>query len=255
VPRLPLTSYRYGPAPPSSDGQTPIQAGQAWDQERVRVIEQNLKTLISGYLEEGIALADFKSKVDGINKRHNLLGFKGIKRQMFFNMVVNVADVPNECDQELKAVLAVPTSEQIAVTRLRTFSSYVRRLGEQWVEASHTRYGMPKIGSIPFFASYFWQIQEREIWPVYYTNSVQMMTDLNLWLHSEDLPEDYLTFKHLHEELTEIFTRESGQNFDLYMVEHVFWYRGGNPYSGDGIPPVDQRLHQYLQPSEKYSDI
>jgi hypothetical protein len=132
-------------APPGLDGQTQIQAGEAWDQERVRVIEQNLNPLISGYLKGEVALSDFKSKVDSINKRHNLWGFKGIKGQMFFNMVVNVADVPEECDQELKAVLTVPSSEQIAASRLKTFSSYVRRLGEQWVEAGHTRHGMPKI--------------------------------------------------------------------------------------------------------------
>jgi hypothetical protein len=169
---------------------------------------------------------------------------------MFFNMVVNVADVPEECDQELKAVLTVPSSEQIAASRLKTFSSYVRRLGEQWVEAGHTRHGMPKIGSIPFFVSYFWQVQEREIWPVYYTNSVQMMTDLNLWQPSGDLPEDYLIFKHLHEELADIFTRESDQRFDLYRVEHVFWYHGGNPYADDAKPPVGSTSSPVPLPGE-----
>jgi hypothetical protein len=225
-------------APPGSDGQTPIQAGDDWDQARVRVIEQDIKPLLADYLEERTALSDFKSKVDGINKRHNLWGFKGIKGQMFFNMVVNVADNVGECDQELKVALSVPANEQIAASRLKTLTSYVKRLGEQWVEAGNTRHGMPKVGSIPFFVSYFWQIQDREIWPVFYTNSVQIMTDLNLWQPSGDLAEDYLTFKHLHEELAEIFTRESGQRFDLYQVEHVFWYRGGNPYAGSHRPPV-----------------
>lgn len=226
-------------ASPGPDGQTPAQAGEACDQDRGRLIEQDLKPLLFGYLDGEIALSDFKSRVDSINKRNSgLWGFKGIKGQMFFNMVVNVADNPEECDQELKLALAVPTNEQIAASRLKTFASYVRRLGEQWVEKGHTGHGMPKLGSIPFFLSYFWQIQEREIWPVYYTNSVQMMTDLNLWQPSGDLAEDYLTFKHLHEELADIFTRESGQRFDLYRVEHVFWYRGGNPYAGSLRPPV-----------------
>jgi hypothetical protein len=225
-------------APCDPDGQTPFQAGEACDQERVRIIEQDLKPLLAGYLECSTVLSDFKSTVDGINKRNSFWGFKGIKGQMFFNMVVNVADDPGECDQELKAVIAVPPSDQIASSRLKNFASYVKRLGEQWVEAGHTRHGMPKVGSIPFFVSYFWQIQERETWPVYYTNSVQMMTDLNLWQPSGDLAEDYLIFKHLHEELADLFTRESGQRFDLYRVEHVFWHRGGNPYAGYPRLPV-----------------
>jgi hypothetical protein len=204
-------------APAGADGQAPVQAGDACDHERIRLIEQDINPLLSGYLEGTIPLADFKSKVYSINKRNSgLWGFKGIKGQMFFNMVVNVADNPGECDQELKAAIAVPSSDQIAASRLKTFTSYVERLGEQWVEAGHTRHGMPKVGSIPFFVSYFWQIQERETWPVYYTNSVQMMTDLNLWQPSGELAEDYITFKHLHEELADLFTRESGQRFDLY---------------------------------------
>ena len=225
-------------APSGPDGQTPFQAGEACDQERVRSLSKISSPSLPATLKAETVLSDFKSKVDGINKRNSFWGFKGIKGQMFFNMVVNVADDPEECDQELKAVLAVPSSEQIASSRLKNFSSYVKRLGEQWVEAGHTRHGMPKMGSIPFFVSYFWQIQERETWPVYYTNSVQMMTDLNLWQPSGDLAEDYLTFKHLHEELADLFTRESGQRFDLYRVEHVFWHRGGNPYAGYPRPPV-----------------
>jgi hypothetical protein len=83
---------------------------------------------------------------------------------------------------------------------------------------------------VPFFLSYFWQIQDRRTWPVYYTSSVNTMIDLNLWQPTEDLADDYIAFKHLHEELAEVFTKASGKPFDLYAVEHVFWFKGGNPY-------------------------
>jgi hypothetical protein len=49
-----------------------------------------------------------------LHRRDTLWGFKGVKGQMFFNMVVNTAPDPTECDQELKAVIAVPTNEDIA---------------------------------------------------------------------------------------------------------------------------------------------
>jgi hypothetical protein len=86
------------------------------------------------------------------------------------------------------------------------------------------------VGSIPFFLSYFWQIQNRNVWPVYYTNAVQTMTDLNIWQPSGDIAEDYLTFKRLHETLTKLFSETSKRSFGLYDVEHVFWFKGGNPY-------------------------
>jgi hypothetical protein len=84
-------------APAWSDGQTPVQIGDPCDQGRIRLIEQDFKPLLADYLEDRIVLSDFKSKVDGINKHNSFWGFKVIKGQRFFNMVVNVADAPEFC--------------------------------------------------------------------------------------------------------------------------------------------------------------
>jgi len=152
---------------------------------------------------------------------------------MFFNMVVNVAVDAGECDEELKAAIVSPTSEDMARSRIKTFTRYVKRIGEEFVEAGGSNYGKPKPSSVPYFLSYFWQIQDRDMWPVYYTASVNTMTDLNLWTPTGDLAEDYITFKHIHEELGGVFTKHSDQKFGLYEVEHVFWFKGGNPFGGD----------------------
>jgi hypothetical protein len=163
--------------------------------------------------------------VDSINKKNELWGFKGIKGQMFFNIVFNVADNIDECNAEIKSAITLPENEQMASSRIKNFTSYVKRLGDQWVEAGNGKRGTPKISSIPFFLSYFWQIQNRDVWPVYYTNSVNMMQDLNLWQPSGDLSQDYLSFKRIQEELVQIFSRNSNNDFKLYKVEHVFWYK------------------------------
>lgn len=220
----------YLAAPSGMNGKTPVQAQAEDDAKRVMLIEKELKPLLAGYLNGSVDLIEFKSKIDGINKRNELWGFSGIKGQMFFNMVVNVADHREECDQELKAAIAVPTSEQIASSRIKTFQSYVRRLGEQWVANGNTRYGAPKAGSIPFFLSYFWQIQDRNTWPIYYTNTVQTLSDLNLWQPSEDIANDYLEYTRIHKELARLFGEIAKRNFTFYDVEHVFWLKGGNPY-------------------------
>jgi hypothetical protein len=218
-------------APSESEGKARVGASAEFDAKRVKLIDTELKPLLADYLMDGVVLAEFKSKIDGINKRNELWGFRGIKGQMFFNMVVNVAEDHVECDQELKSALTIPSNEHIASSRIKTFAGYVKRLGEQWVTAGGTRYGMPKIGSVPFFLSYFWQIQEHQVWPVYYTNTVQTLTDLNIWQPSEDIAEDYLAFKRVHETLTKLFSEAGGRQFTLYDVEHVFWFWGGNPYA------------------------
>lgn len=225
----------YLAAPRNPDGVSPVEVQTRMDIDRIRLIEGELKPLVESYLAGRTPLAEFKSKIDGINKRNEFWGFKGIKGQMFFNMVVNVSDDLAECDQELKAAIALPTGEDIARSRIKTFNSYVRRIGEAFVEGGGTKQGRPNPGSIPFFLSYFWQIQDRTVWPVYYTNSVNTMIDLNLWQPTDELADDYTAYKNIQEELSVLFTKEAGRPFDLYGVEHVFWFKGGNPY-GDAKP-------------------
>ena len=124
----------------------------------------------------------------------------------------------------------MPASEDMGRSRIKTFHSYVRRIGDEFVAAGGSKHGRPKVGSIPFFLSYFWQIQDGLTWPVYYTNGVNTLIDLNLWQPTRELAAEYIAYKHLHEELTPpLFTQESGRPFDLYGVEHVFWFNGGNP--------------------------
>jgi len=224
--------WEYLNAPAEPGGVTPVHADEALDAARVQVIEEQLKPLLADYLEGRIPLSEFKSTVDGINKRHEHWGFKGIKGQMFFNLAFNVAGDLAELDAELKAAIAVPANEDIARSRLSTFARYIRRIGEEHVEAGGSKQGRPQVGSVPFFVTYFWQIQDRDTWPIYYTNGVNVMTDLNLWQPSEDLADNYIRFKGVHEELVVVFSEARGRALTLYDVEHVFWYRGGKPYKG-----------------------
>jgi len=222
----------YMAAPSGPDGRTPRAVQTQLDRDREELIDSTLKPLVESYLAGQMPVAEFKSKNDGLNKRHEYWGFKGIKGQMFFNMVVNVSNDGDECDSELKAAIVVPASEDMARSRIKTFASYVKRISEQHVESGGKRQQCPKSGSIPFFLSYFWQVQERHVWPVYYTNTVRMLTDLNLWQPTDELAEDYVAYKQLHEELAELYTAEAGERYGLYDVEHVFWFKGGNPYGG-----------------------
>ena len=225
--------HAYLTAPKNPDGRTPMKVQKERDDQRILLIENELKPLLQKYLSGLSNLAEFKTTVDGINKRNEFWGFKGIKGQMFFNMVVNVAQDSAKCDQEIKTAIKVPTTEHFASSQIKAFCDYVNRIGDDCVRSGGTKAERPKLGSVPFFLSYFWQIQEPEAWPVFYTNSVNVMTDLNLWIPTDDPVADYLAYKHIHEELGRVFTKESGKHFGLYDVEHVFWFKGGNPFGGN----------------------
>ncbi len=223
-----LNEYNSGPV--NEENVTPRNSNAELDRNRARLIGDELKPLITEFLDGSIPLAEFKSRIDSINKRNNFWGFKGIKGQMFFNMVVNVSDSIEECDQEIKSAIAVPTNDNIASSRIKTFASYMKRLGEQWVEAGNTRHGAPKIGSILFFLSWFWQVQASDTWPVFYTAGVNALNDLNIWQPSGEPADDYLSFKQIHYEIQELLNNELGRESTLYDVEHVLWFKVGNPY-------------------------
>ena len=205
------------------------------DKSRRSLIAEKLKPLLDNYIADEMDIMSFRSMVDSSSKRHNHWGFKGVNGQMFFNMIAKTAVDLEECDAELKAVLAPPESEPMARSRMRTFASYVARIGEEHVNSGGSVRSKPKVGSTPYFVSHFWQIYGLEIWPIYYTSGVRSMVNLNLWSPNEDFAEGYIEFKRIMGELQGVFENESGQTFDLYHVEHVLWSHGENPLTGEKI--------------------
>ena len=145
----------YLAAPKGADGLTPVDFYVQRDADRVKVISGELKPLIEDFLAGGLVLADFKRRVDGINKRNDFWGFTGIKGQMFFNMLVNVAARAEvdaaKCEQELKSAISLPQNEETAGSRITQFLAYAKRLGEIHITSGGTKYECPKVGSVPYF--------------------------------------------------------------------------------------------------------
>ena len=73
----------YLAAPKNEAGQTPEEVQSGRDRKRLDLIASVLNPLVLGYLNGKVPLAEFKSEIDSINKRHEWWGFKGVKGQMF----------------------------------------------------------------------------------------------------------------------------------------------------------------------------
>lgn len=72
----------YLSAPRGPEGKTPVELDAELDANRIKLIENELKPLLADYLADKIVLADFKSKIIGINARNKFLGFNGFKGQI-----------------------------------------------------------------------------------------------------------------------------------------------------------------------------
>jgi hypothetical protein len=244
-----LLMHSFSSAPRISKGTLPteLEVQAERDRKRVEVIENILKPLVRNYLNGEVQLSEFKTKVDSTNKSNgNPWGFSGMIGQMFFNMIFNKVASKQEFDLILKQVIVAPENEEMASNLIQTFVSYIKDLGDEIESAVGKKTGRPKLGSILYFLSYFWQIQARDIWPVYYPSATEVMQKFNFWQQSGDLGQDYLKYKHIYEELLPIFSREAGRRFNLYDVEHVFWFDNevkkseGVPNQEDAKPVVEK---------------
>lgn len=222
--RRALGAYeQYANAPSNADGLTPRQSDSELDTKRNALIASTLKPLLDEFIAGAAPLLDFKTSINKTNANNKFWGFNATKGQMFFNLLFKAADTP-ECTAELQEAFRCPENEDIARSRIRAFIAYVRRIGDALIDAGESKFRRPQEKSVPFFLSYFWHLSAPDVWPVMYTTSCNAMTDLNLWQASEDLADDYITFKNTHEELQTLFQSHAGHPFDLYQVEHVFWF-------------------------------
>jgi hypothetical protein len=193
------------------------------DLERSKTIPE-IGSWIERYIKGEVGLEEFKTAIDSINKRHRLWGFQGINGQMFFNMLTKASLQNNYMDEfntELKKAIIAPVDISAAERVINQFEKFTRKLGEFYQD----RRVAPKIGSIPFFLSYFWQAQMTGIYPIYYTSLVNELSDLDIWKPLSDVSKSYVSFYHLSHELMSLYSKEAGRNVSLWDVEHAYWFR------------------------------
>jgi len=212
---------------------------QELDEKRLATIPDVLGWL-NRFLKGEVALEEFKTANDGINKRNRLWGFQAINGQMFFNVLTKnstAGDRREKFIELLKSSLPVPTSIEQAKATIKTFARFTKELGQFSADAR----GAPKVGSIPYFLSYFWQIQKHEEFPVYYASMVNALSNLDIWSPSGEVDEDYVEFYKLNHEMLELLSKQSTRKLRLWDVEHAFWFNY-QPQSESSELPTKQEI-------------
>ena len=195
---------------------------QTLDSKRLEIIPEVLDWLEQFFSGE-IPLEEFKTGVDGLNKRNPLWGFSAINGQMFFNMLTKTAindDQLDDLSELLKVVLRVPDSIDEAQRKIDQLESFVIQISRDISD----RRRAPKVGSIPYFLSYFWQIQNHTNYPIYYTSMLEGLRQNEIWSPSGDVSSDYRDFYYLNLEIKEYLSNETGREISLWEIEHMLWY-------------------------------
>jgi Holliday junction resolvase len=192
------------------------QSVEEFDKERLEVLGK-IKNVLKDFFSETITLEEFKKRIDSLNKRNPYWGFRGVNGQMFFNMLCKSSDDKKTLKNLLLHVLKSPNDIQDAEHKINKIIDFIK-INSTKVDKRK----IPRVKSVLYFTSYFWQIQDPNDWPIFYNSLEQMFIDLDFLDRKEDLAKYYEEFYNLNLELLNLF-KERNNEANLWFVEHVFW--------------------------------
>jgi hypothetical protein len=218
---------------------------EEWDAKRLEAAPDHLEAMQS-FLNEEIDLAELRSRTDSLTKTAPLWGFRGTS-QMFFNQLVKAAD-PGALTTTLRKVLPAPTGPEEAREKLEAFHQGVEATRDNAEAIGATQ---PGIGRINAFASFFWELQDREQWPSFYPNSRDVLEEQGLLDVNQRQPELYLAYRSVIHDLKETL------GTDTWGVEHLLWHLGQGSKANDpakaATPPSDSAATSPSESEDLYA--
>lgn len=186
----------------------------------------HIKNIIQHFKKGESNVYEFKTNIDSFNKRNNFWGFTATKGQMFFNQLVKNSDTKiEELTDLLKQSISIPKNLENALEKIEELENYCFSI---FSKAKDKRKA-PNPGSVGYFLSYFWQIQDCENWPILYTSLINSFTELGIWETKPTQKETYFFFYQLNEEIKKILSQHSKNQITNWEAEHAFWNFKGNP--------------------------
>lgn len=194
------------------------------DAQRLEAIPDILG-MISRFQDDELNINEFKSALDGYNKRNNLWGFRATKGQMFFNQLVKNESNLSGLTALLKTSIKQPLNLEDALIKIRNLEEYTNKA---YGKAPDKR-KVAKPSSTGYFLSYFWQIHNPDQWPILYTSLIAAFRDIGLWTDCETQSESYESFCKLNDTVRKLLSEYAGKSISNWEAEHAFWNFKGNP--------------------------
>lgn len=195
------------------------------DDNRIKAIIE-IKNIISRFQNNELNINEFKSTLDSFNKRNNLWGFTATKGQMFFNQLTKY----NEGSVEtlttlLKNSISEPKDLKDALSKIETLEKFTSAIFNK----AKDKRKAPNPGSIGYFLSFFWQINNPAKWPVIYTSLTNAFKELEIWKNHNSQMDDYEYFFNLNEEIKGVLKSHAKKDISNWDAEHAFWNFTGKP--------------------------
>jgi len=185
-----------------------------------------LKKIISEFMNTKLTIEQFKTEIDSYNKRNNHWGFTAIKGQMFFNQLVKVGiDNEEELTNIIKDTIRCPENKSQALKKIDILDTFCQK----YFNKAKDKRKVPNPGSVCYFLSYFWQVEDHEKWPIMYTSLINVFSNLGIWPENETQSDAYRIFQILNDEIIQNIAKEIKKPISYWEIEHAFWSVNGNP--------------------------
>jgi len=186
-----------------------------WDQARISALKE-LRPQLQKFLNGSMGLQDFKEVSNKFAFAHKLWGFSSYSGQMFFNGIAKLSSNDEKTASSLRKWMSLPKSRPEAAAKIR---DAVAELPGLMTSSRGLR-----LGSLPYFLSYFWQAQDPDFAPMYYHSARQTLESLGFFRTPKDLDQAFLDFWEIHDELANVYSKSISKDDNKHwFVEHVLW--------------------------------
>jgi hypothetical protein len=206
-------------------GESREESYEEFDQKRASSIPE-INKLVADFLSNKIGLSEFKDSHGFKCREFPYWGFKGLSGQMQLNQLVKNV-IGDDKELVFRKALLVPKTEKEAAEKIDLFRSYIQE--KRTARSAETNaLSMPRVASVAYVLSYFWEIQNKSQWPVYYNSSRRVLSELGFSVaEQEPTGQNYVEFVGLINEIARLYKSSvtSAIQNSFWLVEHVLFRR------------------------------
>lgn len=211
-----LEDFRKSPITEDNNVKMPY---DSFDNRRMVAIV-DLKKMVADLLSGDSSLVDFKEKSETMCRTFPYWGFKGFSGQMQLNQYVNnIEDSTKE--KHLKDALSLPRTLDEAVIKIDNLADYLKELKTK----TNNPQSIPRVNQ-SFMLSYFWELQNPGLYPVFFGSAKNVLENLGLDFKSrETAGDEYKYFVETYYAIRSLFEDKKGirEEHPIWFVEHVLW--------------------------------
>ncbi len=179
------------------------------------------REILQNFLDGEDDLETFQHEMTTQAANSKLWGFSGGGGR-FFNQLVAASNFDEDTDLALllREILHEPEDSDTATEYINELVDFVENLRTRVENIRQA----PQSGFVPYFLSYFWQLQDPDRYPIYYKSMRDAFGQLDIWQPTGESATDYAEFWELNEDIRSTLGDHTSREIHLWDIERLCLY-------------------------------